>query len=369
MRVLHIAHGRIYGGIETLLQTLALQRELCPAMEPQFALCFQGRLSSELVSAGVPVHQLGETRVSRPLSVHRARRALQSVLSSQQYDIVVCHSPWPQAVLGPTARRSGVPLAFWQHGPASGRHWLERWASLCKPRVAVSNSTFTSRTLARIYPRVEHEVVFYPVPPAPPHSPAERSAVRHEMATAGHETVIVQVSRLERWKGQQQLLNALALLNAVPGWVCWFVGGAQRADEVLYFRELEGAVARLRLSDRVRFFGQRSDVRRILSAADIYCQPNSGPEPFGIAFVEALYAGLPVVATAIGGAVEIVDKTCGVLVAPGDDAGLSQVLSRLIVDPGERAGLGTAAPARARHLCDPVTQLGRLERVFARAIS
>ena len=49
---------------------------------------------------------------------------------------------------------------------------------------------------------------------------------------------------------------------------------------------------------------------RLLAAADVFCQPNSGPEPFGIVFVEALYAGLPVIATAIGGAQEIVDAAC-----------------------------------------------------------
>jgi glycosyltransferase involved in cell wall biosynthesis len=49
----------------------------------------------------------------------------------------------------------------------------------------------------------------------------------------------------------------------------------------------------------------RSDVARLLAAADIHCQPNIGPEPFGITFIEALYAGLPLVTTSIGGAIEM----------------------------------------------------------------
>jgi len=55
---------------------------------------------------------------------------------------------------------------------------------------------------------------------------------------------------------------------------------------------------------RVRFVGERLDVARILAAADIFCQPNIEAEPFGIVFIEALYAGLPVVASASGGALE-----------------------------------------------------------------
>ena len=74
--------------------------------------------------------------------------------------------------------------------------------------------------------------------------------------------------------------------------------------------------------ERVRFLGQRSDIPDVLGAADIHCQPNVDPEPFGVAFVEALHAGLPVVTTAIGAAPEVVDATCGVLV-PKDAGALA----------------------------------------------
>ncbi len=77
--------------------------------------------------------------------------------------------------------------------------------------------------------------------------------------------------------------------------------------------------------------------RRLLAAADIHCQPNTGPEPFGITFIEALYAGLPVVTTSIGGALEIVDGSCGMLVEPNDPAALAGALRRLIEDRELRA--------------------------------
>ena len=72
-------------------------------------------------------------------------------------------------------------------------------------------------------------------------------------------------------------------------------GGAQRSHEAVYLAELRQAADRAGIGDRVRFLGQRTDVPDLLAAADVFCQPNTGPEPFGIAFVEALYAGLPVV--------------------------------------------------------------------------
>ena len=82
--------------------------------------------------------------------------------------------------------------------------------------------------------------------------------------------------------------------------------------------------------------------------------------PFGITFIEALYAGLPVVTTAIGGALEIVDGSCGMLVQPDDPATLAVALRELIENSELRARLGAAGPMRAAALCDPGRQMARL---------
>jgi len=156
------------------------------------------------------------------------------------------------------------------------------------------------------------------------------------------------------------VIDALGRLGPPSGWIWWVVGGSQRPEEVTYVNELAAAARRLGIEDRVRWLGERRDVRRLLAAADVHCQANTRPEPFGIAYVEALAAGLPVVASRSGGVVEIVDETCGVLVPPGDSKALAAALERLIVDRAFRAKLAACAPARARHLSDPATQMIRL---------
>src|ERR1700677_2265338 len=133
MRILHVNAGNLYGGIETLLVTLARERSLCPTVEPHFALFFEGRLSSALREAGVPVHLLGETRVSRPWTVLRSRRRLAELLRGQPFDAVVTHGCWPHALAAPPVRRAGLPLVFWMHNFQSGRQWLERWARWVPP--------------------------------------------------------------------------------------------------------------------------------------------------------------------------------------------------------------------------------------------
>jgi glycosyltransferase involved in cell wall biosynthesis len=116
--------------------------------------------------------------------------------------------------------------------------------------------------------------------------PRTREAVRRELETASEAVVIVQVSRLEEWKGHRALLTALGLLRDVSGWTCWIVGGVQQAREAPYLESLKNLAADLQIKDRIRLVGQRSDVPRLFAAADLFCQPNSGPEPFGIVFVE-----------------------------------------------------------------------------------
>lgn len=369
MRVLHVHSGNLYGGVETLLLTLVRAHHLCPEMRSDFALCYERRLSKELKAAGAPVHLLGETRVSQPLTIRRARRALSNLLRRERFDLVICHSAWSQSIFGPVARAAQLPLVFWLHDATNGRHWLDRWAGRIEPDLALCNSRFTAATLPHCYRRVRAEVFYCPVaPPEYRYSNADHMAMRVELQTPEDAVVIIQVSRMEAWKGHAAHLEALSLLRDLPGWVCWQVGGAQRSQEIQYVEELKKTAARSGIADRVRFLGQRSDVARLLAAADIHCQPNTGPEPFGITFIEALYAGLPVVTTAIGGACEIVDDSCGVLVPADDVRALAASLRRLIQDQALRIKLGAAAPKRARQLCDPATQMPRLHELLASAV-
>jgi glycosyltransferase involved in cell wall biosynthesis len=364
-RVLHVNSGNLYGGVESILVTLARLGHLFPAMESHFALCHQGRLSEELASAGAPVHWLPPVRISRPWTVLRARGELRNLLASEPFDLVICHMPWATAVFGPAVNAARLRLGFWAHAAPQGGGWLERLARLAKPDFAIANSRHTAESLPKLFPGVPHEVIHPPAElSAASFSSADRNALRAQLGAEPDTVVIIQVSRMESWKGHALHLDALALLKDTSRpWMCWMVGGAQRPAELEYLNGLEEKVRRLGLSDRVRFLGQRADVPALLGAADIFCQPNATPEPFGICFIEALWAGKPVVSTAWGGALEIVDESCGRLVEPGDVAGLTAALRRLIEEDALRAQLGQRGPARAAALSDPATQMNRIHRV------
>jgi glycosyltransferase involved in cell wall biosynthesis len=322
---------------------------------------FQVRLRGDLRATGAPVHLLGNVRIRWPWTVWRARRRLAELLAQERPDVAICHSCWPHVLFAPVVRSRGLPLAFWAHDAYSGRHWLERWCRRTRPDIILANSGFTRSRTANLFPGVPGVVVHQPVPPLPSAGrQGNRSCVRESLHTPRAAVVIAQACRLERWKGHGLLLDALGRLADVPGWVCWIAGGVQRPSEEAYFAELRHQAAGLGIGQRVRFLGQRADVPDLLAAADIHCQPNTGPEPFGVAFVEALHAGLPVITTALGGALEIVDDRCGILVPPGSAEDLAGALLRLIRDSGLRERLGRNGPIRAREVSDPVPQLYKI---------
>ncbi|WP_394838053.1 glycosyltransferase family 4 protein [Pendulispora rubella] len=366
LRVLHLCAGNLYGGIETVLRILAEERATNPTMEPAFALTAEGRLSRELQASGAALHMLPAVRVRHPWTVLRARRALRRLLGTERYDVAVCHSTWLLGVFGSTLRAAGLPFVYFQHDVARGTHWIERWAKRKVPDGIVSNSHFTAKSAAHLFPGKLPVVVHCPV--RAPLQPAERedvrSAVRRELDADDDTVVILQVSRLDRGKGHELFLRALSNVRSKKPWAVWIVGGIQRETDSTYLDALRSLADEKGIAPRVRWLGQRSDVSSLMTAADVSCQPNLEPEGFGIVYIEAMGHGLPVVTTSLGAATEIVSSDCGVLVPPHEDQ-LASALTNLIDNVDARRALGANGPARARDVSDVKQQMSRLGNVLA----
>jgi glycosyltransferase involved in cell wall biosynthesis len=364
MKVLHLSSGNLYGGIETMLVTLAKHRHECVGTEHEFGLCFDSRVSAELRAAGAAVHQLGTVRLSHPQKVWSARRALHRILATASYDVVVCHGPWTLAIFASAVRRHGVPVVLWAHDAHQGKNLIERLAARQRIQHVVANSEYTSAHVGAWLPAVQRSVIYCPVEMREPDRKRSRAEVRQELSTPNDAKVILLVGRMEAGKGHLQLLSALGSMVADATWVCWMVGGPQRAIDDTFFAELKARADACGIVDRVRFTGHRSDVPDLLSAADIYCQPNTRAESFGISLVEALRYSKPIVTSAIGGALEIVDESCGLLIRPDDLSELCDALRRLLDNASLRARLGGAGAARANALCSPAERLRELDVVL-----
>lgn len=183
--------------------------------------------------------------------------------------------------------------------------------------------------------------------PAPPAAGSTDGVVR-----------LLSVATLTPRKGHMTLIGALARLGpSLPRgerekpvvWHLLVVGSADRDPE--HAARLREAVAAAGLGDRVALAGELADdaLAAAFQGADLFVQA-SHHEGFGMALAEALARGLPVVATAVGAAPDLVPGDAGVLVPPGDADALAAALGRVIADPRERCRLAAGARRAAAAL-------------------
>ncbi len=358
LRVAHLCAGNLYGGVETFLETWVSQ-ERAAGLESRFLIGWDGRHAEELRKLGAPVELVGGARLSRPWQVLGVRRRIRESLARNRPDVVVVHSGWTQWVMGPPARALGIPLVLWVHNELPSRSLLHQFARRVRPSGILANSQFTANTVPAWY-GVQPTVIFCPVAAPAPAPDSSRSQLRSALTTPPDAFVLLQASRLQEWKGHRNGLRALGRLKDRKDWFWWIAGGAQRPEEGAYQASLVREAESLGIADRIRWLGHRTDVARLLDASDAYLQVNVTPEPFGVAFIESLYAARPVVTADAGGIAEVVTSACGVRVVPGDDAQLASVLTQWMSDRPEVQRLGAAGPAVARLSCDPHQQLERI---------
>lgn len=215
-------------------------------------------------------------------------------------------------------------------------HWVDvgvsRW-------VAISAAVGTAMVLRRDTAAGKVRLVFNGVPGGAP-GEMDRAAARTLLGLPPEMPILVCVARLEPEKGHGLLLNALKMLSREKiEFLALFVGEGS----------LQGALAErigeLGISGRVRMVGQQPDVSVWLCAADALVLP-SPAEPFGLALLEAMCRGVPVVAAAAGGPLEILQDGSGLLFTPEDPRDLGEKLLHILTHTELRRRLAAAALVR-----------------------
>jgi glycosyltransferase involved in cell wall biosynthesis len=305
-----------------------------------------GTFIDDLRRLGIPVVILEHlTAPIRPLRDLRALREVRSALATLQPDLIAAHSSKAGILARLAARSLGVPVVFTVHGwaftegvpplRASLYRQMERLVRPLASRIiAVSEYDRRLGLAARVAPETRLVTVHNGMPDVPPELRADpgRSPPR-----------LVMVARYGAQKDHPTLLRALAELRGYP-WELDLIGDGPLMGET------ESLAAELGLAERVHFLGQRNDVDSILARAQVSLLITNW-EGFPLSILEAMRAGLPVVASAVGGVGESVrDGENGYLVPRGAVAHLRERLERLLTDPELRARLG--ANGRARFVRD-----------------
>jgi glycosyltransferase involved in cell wall biosynthesis len=167
------------------------------------------------------------------------------------------------------------------------------------------------------------------------------------------------VGRLNRWKGQDLLLKAVALIKDRGIRCAVTIVGGEHEGSTETLKALTTLADTLGISDWVEFAGEQHDLDPFYSTADMFVSPSTSPEPFGLVVVEAMSYGVPVIAARPGGPSEtVVDGVTGLLFDNGDVNGLADALEMLINNHATCQAMGLAGRARSTNFSSTLTAAG-----------
>lgn len=179
-----------------------------------------------------------------------------------------------------------------------------------------------------------------------------RTETREALQIPAHAPLLLTVCRLLPEKGLTDTIRALTVVRQRHPDTRLLIVGSDLTPNGAFGANLRRLVCDLRLQPNVSFLGQRSDIERLMAAADVYVMP-SFEEPFGLVFVEAMAMRLPIVALNNGGTREVVDHQCsGLLSEPGDLEALSANLLTLLEDDRLREQMGQCGREQAERRFD-----------------
>jgi len=335
-----------FGGGET--QVLGLTRALLRAGHRAELLCDPaGALWTRAKAAEITCRPL---RIRNSVDVAAGLR-LRALLRSGRYDIVHFHTARAHA-LAPYARAHAGALIVTRRMDYVPNRVFAPWLFNRAVDGVAAISKGVAAALVQAGVRPDRIVTIpsgvdceYFIPPD-----AElRAQARWRIGVGPDDVVAGMVAALTPRKGHSLLLKAMALAGAAPNTsnevrsvrrrrlLCLIAGSGPSRDAIM------DEIGERGLGDCVRLLGPLDDPRTLLWALDIFVMP-SRMEGLGVAVLEAMACGLPVVACAVGGLREAVEQErTGLLVEPDDAQTMAQALTRLAITPGLRAAMGAAA--------------------------
>ncbi|HUW65889.1 MAG TPA: glycosyltransferase family 4 protein [Spirochaetia bacterium] len=347
-KVLQVITLSEWGGAQKVVYDLAtgLSRE---QFQTDVACAPGGPLVEKLRSQGIMVHELASLRRNlSPVHDMEALFSLWRLMRRGGYDMVHCHSSKAGLLGRVAARAAGVPRVFFTvHGWGFANRkeygalesfmiWAEKLAApLTSALVCVSRATREEGLRRGIAGPAKYVVIYNGLDPVSPSPSGE--ALRRESGAGSGDLLVVTAGRLAPQKQPLVFLQAAQRIESVrPETRFVMIGDGPLLQECLALIQKEG------LAGKALMAGFRTDVPELLSGADLFVLL-SAFEGLPLTVIEAMQAGLPVVAYEVGGLAEMVeDGENGFLVAPGDLSGAVEKILALMGDSRRRNEMGAS---------------------------
>jgi glycosyltransferase involved in cell wall biosynthesis len=330
--VLQVCSAReaVYGAAQSLVTLAIAQRKAGTRVE---FLTFKGkRFGQQVRDLGFTAAEVKVRGKVDPLAVVQMAR----VIRTGRFDVVHTHLSTSSVNGGLAARLARVPCLATVHGMSSKLSFLT-----VNQLIAVSNGVKDHLVRQGVSPS-KVSVVYNGIDPV--ESKLTKPEARARLAMPEGSPVVGTVSRITALKGIEDAIRAVAtMIRQFPSLRYLVVGDGDGLEPCKRLSEELG------IGGSEDFTGYRTDVQDCLAAMDMFLFP-SLKEAMGVALVEAMVAGLPCVATNVGGIPEVVTCDTGVLVDPNRPDLLARASIELLEDPARMTALGCAGRARAKEL-------------------
>lgn len=353
------SNSELYGADFILLEVV---RALKNHVRPIVAVPGEGELTRVLAREGVRVIHTRESILRRvnfkPMKIpaflwNLTRDVVRLVRIIAEENVQLVYSNTGAVVTGALAARlCEIPNVYHIHEIIVRPSWLAKGIA----RMVLGSSSEVIAVSGPVREQLEH----YGKPGDPPvrviHNGLDPNrfdgvtgveAVRRALGADPDQVLFGVIGRVHPWKGQRYFIEAARLVADVyPQARFVIVGGTFKGYEYL-IDDLNARIRQLDLQNYVRILPHRDDIPQVMQALDVFVLPSTLPDPLPTVVLEAMAARKPVVATAHGGALEmVVHGETGLLAPHHDVTGFAETLLTLAFDEPKRQRLGNAGRAR-----------------------
>lgn len=369
IKVLHAVEDLKIGGMERVIAGIVTG--LNSTIFSSHVLCISngGTVAEELTAQGIPVSILGLNNYHYPDQLW----SLRHWLKKGDFHLLHTHGYFAGAFGRVAGLMAGVPCMIHHvhstyHGYGHRHLLMERIISLRTDKIicisqavqqwVVANENIPENKTVLIYNGVSSHYGDRP-------KPDERVIIRKELGIPTEGVVFLVVASLVKNKGHDVLFRAFAAVHDVHKDATILVVGD--GPERGY---LERCSAALNLGNKIIFTGLQSEVISFLMAADVVVLPSIEREGLGIALIEAMAVGLPVIGSDLGGIREVIENGLnGLLVPPGDQNALAQAIIWMIEHPEERRAMGLKGKEKWAKEFTTAGMIEKLSRLYEETIS